>query len=360
MHNSLEFAGSKVEIPDVDEASASLQELLHAEGLDEAVEIRHVAAAHLLNFGKDQQPTMSGLYDGILETWIAPLPAEVSARVRKRKERLARRIAAEVMLAGTRVLHRESHIKVAESQLRPSQDNGISVPIPFTQPLQSSPSKWMSSQPPSSPPLSLPHTQLSLPPIPTPSSSQSQMSSQPAQFANPVIADPLIRLSKHLRFKEDAASAPPVPENVNRLLAHWQPGVDPQLYDWSATERVKRVEVIDESSQKELEKARKRKARRERKQKRENELMQAQPSSQPFAVMQPPAFPRSSPGPRLGPIGSSSQAPSQPFVYVPPSGTGFQSQGGFGPFVAQSQVEPGKFGGRPDKKKKKKGRISGF
>jgi RNA polymerase I-specific transcription initiation factor RRN6 len=360
MDSSLEFAGKRVEIPDVDEASASLQELLHVAGQDEAFEIRHIAAAHLLNLGKDEQPTISGLYDSILETWIAPLPAEVSARVRKRKERLARRIAAEVMLAGTRVLHRESQTNVVERQLLSSQDNGVLVPILSSQPLQSSPSKWTSSQPLSSPPLSLPHTQSSLPLNTTSFSSRSQMSSQRSQFTNPVLTDPLARLSKHLQFREEVASTLPVPENVNRVLAHWQPGADPRLYDWSATERAERVEEIDESSQKELEKAQKRKVRRERKQKRENELMQAQSSSQPFIVMPPPAFPRSSPGPLLGPIGSSSQVPSQPFAYVPSSSTGFQSQGGFGPFVAQSQVEPGKFGGRPDKKKKKKGRISGF
>jgi RNA polymerase I-specific transcription initiation factor RRN6 len=309
---------------------------------------------------------MSGLYDSILETWIAPLPAQVPLRVRKHKERLARRIAAEVMLASTRVLHHELQITVVESHLQPSQNSGISVPILSSQPLQSSPSKWISSQPLPSPPLSLTQPQPSLPPISMPFSTQTQTSNQPLQSPSATVADPLTRLSKHLKFKGEARSTLPIPENVNRLLAHWQSGADPRLYDWSATERAGRVEEIDETSQKELEKARKKKARREKKQKRENELMQAQPSSQPFTDVKPPTYPRSSPGPLLGPMGSSSQAPgpSQPFAYVPLPGTGFQSQsqsqGGFGPFVAQSQVEPGKFGGRPDKKKKKKGRVSGF
>jgi RNA polymerase I-specific transcription initiation factor RRN6 len=346
-------------IPDVDEASASLQQLLHDEGRDKAVELRHIAAAHLLHLGTDEQPSIASLYDSMLETWIAPLTAEVPRRVRKHKERLARRIAAEVMLASTRALHRESQTTIFESQSQPSQDSGISMPILSSQPLPGSSSQWMSSQPPSSEPLSLLQPQPSLPPLSTPISSQTQMSSQSLPPPRHDIADPLARLSKHLKFKEDATPTLPIPENVNKLLAHWQPGVDPCLYDWRASERADRVNEIDESSQKELEKARKRKARREKKQKRENELMQSKPSSQPFTFVQPPVFPRSSPGPLLGPMGSS-QAPSQPFVHVPFPGTGSQSQQGFGPFVAQSQVEPGKFGGRPEKKKKKKGRVSGF
>jgi RNA polymerase I-specific transcription initiation factor RRN6 len=347
----------ELDIPDVDEASASLQQLLHDEGRDEAVEIRHIAAAQLLHLGTDEQPSITSLYDSMLETWIAPLTAEVPRRVRKHKERLARRIAAEVMLASTCILHHESHTTIVESQSQPSQDSGISMPILSSQPLPGSSSQWMSSQPVSSPLVSLSQPQPSLPPISNP---QTQMSSQSLPPPRHDFADPLARLSKHLKFREDATSTLPIPENVNKLLAHWQPGVDPRLYDWRAFERADRVDETDEPSQKELEKARKRKARRERKQRRENELMQSQPSSQPFTFVQPPVFPRSSPGPRLGPIGSSSQAPSQPFVFVPLPGTGAQSQQGFGPFVAQSQVEPGKFGGRPEKKKKKKGRVSGF
>jgi RNA polymerase I-specific transcription initiation factor RRN6 len=74
------------------------------------------------------------------------------------------------------------------------------------------------------------------------------------------------------------------------------------------------------------------------------------------AISQPTTFPRSSPGPMLGGMGSSSQAPSQ-------SRSQSQSQVpsyGSNLIIPQSQVERGKFGGKLDKKKKKKGRISGF
>jgi RNA polymerase I-specific transcription initiation factor RRN6 len=55
-------------------------------------------------------------------------------------------------------------------------------------------------------------------------------------------------------------------------------------------------------------------------------------------------------------MSSSSQVPSQSYTQVPLPGSGPSSQG---PFGAQSQVEPGRFGGRPEKKKKKK-RVGGF
>jgi RNA polymerase I-specific transcription initiation factor RRN6 len=56
----------------------------------------------------------------------------------------------------------------------------------------------------------------------------------------------------------------------------------------------------------------------------------------------------------LGGMGSSSQVPSQSQsqIKVPSHGSSFM--------MPQSQAERGKFGGKLDKKKKKKGRISGF
>ena len=75
------------------------------------------------------------------------------------------------------------------------------------------------------------------------------------------------------------------------------------------------------------------------------------------AASQPVVFPRSSPGPVFG---SSSQVPAQSYNQVPVPGTGFRGPGGLDILAPMSQVEPGRFGGRPEKKKKKKGRVSGF
>jgi RNA polymerase I-specific transcription initiation factor RRN6 len=360
--HSLEFAGLKIDVSDVDEASASLQDLQLLDIQDSTHDTRRIADTHLLHLGADDQPTISDVYDSILQSWIATLPRDAPLRIRQHKERLARRIAAEVILAGTRLLQREVQPNNEKAQPGISQDSAISVPILSSQPLDSSQTSLPSPQTLPTPPLSRSETQ---PPSSQSSaflSSQNNLSQQPSLSKAYPLADPLTRLGKHLKFNEDSASQLSIPESVDQLLRHWQPGVDPRTYDWNATELANRVDVIDETSQQQLEKARKRKERQERKQRREDELAQAQPSSQPFVFTRPAGYPRSSPGPMLGGADSSSQAPSQRFPQVPLPGTGFhsQSQGAFGPFVAQSQVEPGKFGGRPDKKKKRKGRVSGF
>jgi hypothetical protein len=97
----------KIDVSDVDEASASLQELRLLATEDGTHEARCIADAYLLYLDETAHPTMSGLYDSILQSWIAPLPRDVPHRIRQHKERLARRVAAEVMLASTRILHRE-------------------------------------------------------------------------------------------------------------------------------------------------------------------------------------------------------------------------------------------------------------
>lgn len=135
--------------------------------------------------------------------------------------------------------------------------------------------------------------------------------------------------------------------NASQVLKHWEVGNHPLRYDWAATERALQPEDMDEESQKQREKERKRKERREKRQQREDELARAKAASQ-AAV-----FSRSSPGPMFGGMGSSSQIVPQSHSQsqVPTLNRGF---------VPQSQVEPGKFGGRLDKKKKKKTRVSGF
>ncbi|KAF2828974.1 hypothetical protein CC86DRAFT_403628 [Ophiobolus disseminans] len=359
-----EFAGIPITVSDVDEASSLFHDLTTLEDQNDLVRIRRIASAHVLKLG-DEELSMSGIYDNVLQNWIGSLPSGVPLRARQRKERLARRVAAEIMLASTRIQQRTIQAPVT-AEPGPSQYSGIGLPILSSQPLPSSsagPTPWMSSQP-----------------ILTPSSSQSQ--SQSTLPTLPLPVDPLARLKKHLMFEDDEQSPPQttMPPSVTQLLSHWQPGTDPRTYDWEAVERADRTDNLDEKSQQQLEKARKRKERRERKQQRENELAQSKPSSQPFAFpqpalprstfgqpssqppifTQPTTYPRSSPGPMLGGFGGSSQLPYQPFTHVPFPGTGIPSQGVPSGLAAQSQVEPGRFGGRPDKKKKKKNRISGF
>lgn len=340
----------EIDVPDIDEASSSLQELSLSAEQDEIREIHSIAAARLLHLGDDEQPTVASLYDGILQSWVAPLPRDIPLHVRQRKERLARRVAAEVMLASTRVLYREAEVTSTQRRSGWGQNSRVALATLSSQPLEGSPTARPSSQPLPTPPLSQASGF---------SSSQARPS-QPSPSSQFIVAGPLARLSRHLSFKKGAELQSTIPDSVRQVLKHWEPGTDPSTYDWTAAEHADHVEVIDESSQQQREKARRKRERREKKQRKEDKLAQSQPSSQSFAFVNPTAFPRSSPGPILGGIGSSSQAPSQAFSQVPLPVTGSQSQSSFNPFAAQSQVEPGKYGGRPGKKKKKKGRVSGF
>ena len=342
----MEYAIVKLDVPDVDDASSSLQRLF-VENEENILCLRRIASAQTLSLTEDGEPTISDLYDTLLQTWVAPLPSQVPVRVRQHKERLARRIAAEVMFSSVCIREHETDEQIAGSQLGPSQHSGIALPILPSRPRDGDPhfeSHHPSSQPlPTHPPSSMPPS--SLPPSSLPASSPPV---SPAM--QPAPSDPLVRLGKHLRNKQSFPTPVKVGANASQVLGHWQINGDPSRYDWLATERALRPEEMDEESQQQREKERKRKERRQKRQQREDELSRAKAASQ--SVM----FPRSSPGPMLGGIGSSSQIPiqsqSQSQSQVPISSGGF--------VIPQSQVQPGKFGGRLDKKKKKKGRVSGF
>lgn len=339
-------------MPDVDEASNALAEVFSSTDLDASLEIRHVASLRLLDLSGDEQSSLAHLYDVLLRHWVAPLPQDVPVRIRQAKERLARRISAELMLASARV--RERHIKGPET-VPDVQEGSQSLPILSSQPIESSQVgtfTQFSSQALTTPPL------LVLQASSQPTSSQ-LVSRLPISVSPNAVTNPLERLGKHLRFRDDSVEEVPIKPNVNQLLAHWQLGSDPHAYNWEATEHVVYDDNLDEASQEQKEKERRRKARRERKQQRENELMRSQPSSQTFTISKPVPVPRSSPGPIFDPMASSSQVPVRTYSQVPLPGTFSGESGVADAFVAQSQVEPGRFGGRPDKKKKKK-RVGGF
>ncbi|KAH6614292.1 RNA polymerase I-specific transcription initiation factor RRN6-like protein [Boeremia exigua] len=321
-------------VSDVDEGSAKVDRLFADDGPQNTHSLRPIASTAVLRLPETEHASISDLYDTILRDWIAPLPKEIPVPVRQAKERLARRIAAEVTLAGAQLTVKEEE----HSAMVPGQS--LSLPILPSNPPDLLPTPPQSSVPPSSP---------SLP-----------------EYPQPPTSDPLSRLRKHLKINDDSATPPIIiAPSVSELLSHWQPGTDPSIYDWEATERTLRPEMLDEESQELRERERKKKERREKRQKREDELMRAKSQTTTLPTFARPAIPRSSPGPTFGGMAASSQvampASSQVSSQVQGQGGGFGGFGGVNSMVPQSQVEPGRFGGRPDKKKKKgKSRVSGF
>lgn len=338
----MDAVGSKLRIPDVDEASSMLQELLLSETSHNTYLI---ASARVLNLNESPEPTIVDVYDTILQSWVAPLPRDVPVHARRRKERLARLVAMEVILSSRRIIHEQLDFPVIVSQMDSSQDSGMALPILPSKPKDSV--RVDAEQRPLLHPLSTsPHSSM-------PSSSMPS-SSPPTLFNRATPSDPIARLSKHLHIRETSLTPTIIPPNVNRLLGHWSVGSDPHTYDWSVTEQTLREEILDETSQKQREKDRKKQERKVKRQERENELMRSK------AISHPVPFAQSSQGPILPGIGSSSQAPSQSLPQAPIPGRGFTGPGGMDILAPLSQVEPGRFGGRPDLKKKKKSRVSGF
>ncbi|KAI4952307.1 hypothetical protein J4E91_003769 [Alternaria rosae] len=338
----MECTHTQFHVADIDEASSNFQELFSSPSGQDTVDVQRIAAMRVLGLTEDGDLTISDAYDSILQTWVAPMPSEMPIRVRQRQELLARRIATELMFSSTCIRDDRIQVPTISTQRGQSQNSGVALPILPTRPKEGTfnfASRYPASQSLPTPPYS------SIPPSSLPPSSVLGSSPPELPSVQPASSDPLSRLGKYLRTSKDPVIVPP---NVSQGLAHWQLGTDPHTYNWVSLERALRAEELDEESQQQREKERKKKERREKRQQRENELMRAKVASQITA------YPRSSPGPMLGGMGISSQVPSQSQSqgHVP-----FQS-GGF--MMPQSQVERGKFGGKLDKKKKKKGRISGF
>src|SRR4051794_31591664 len=95
----LEIADMHLDVTDIDEASSALQKLHLADQDHNSALVQHIAPLSVLELDEGLQFSMNNLYDDILNHWVKPLPSHTSNRVRQRKERLARRIAAEVMMA---------------------------------------------------------------------------------------------------------------------------------------------------------------------------------------------------------------------------------------------------------------------
>ncbi|KAF2473752.1 uncharacterized protein BDR25DRAFT_256583 [Lindgomyces ingoldianus] len=331
-------AESRVNVLDIDEASLHLNALFSAFENSPSLKIRHIASNQVLQISEvdGQQATISSLYDTILQNWIAPLPAAVPARTRQRIERLARHIAAEIMLASLRIRRIEPappSLDELALQAGPTQDSAVAMHI-----LLSRPNKETQLSPSSSQQFLIRQ-----------SSSSSQSQSQtvlPTPEPTPM-NNPLSRLNQHLQIAKPINTA--VPPSVNQVLMHWRLGEDPSTYNWDATTRVVQEELqgSDEISAERRAKLQRKAERHLKKQRRETQIFrerQMAESQSTFLQSQSALVRggrlRSSPAPMVG-MGGSSQV------------QGLSQSQGLGGIMVQSQVEPGRFGGRPEKKRKK-------
>jgi len=318
-----ELSGAKLSVADLDVSSAQAEAVLRLGDQGCYLELERIAWPYFLGLtsdDSDEQPTLSSIYDMILWNWMASLPPEVPLRARQSKELLARRIAGEVLLASMRMKRSARSSNSATTEPGPSQDSDNGLPSLF-----------------------IPSSSL-----PTSSQSSPSWDAPASTVGFPLLTDPLARLHQYLNTTSHSAPHQPAPTspNIHRILSHWSPGTDPSLYNYEATERALADEMeLDEVSQAKREKARRKKERREKRQRKENQLFESQQGETRPVVL------RSSPGP-VG-LARSSQVPVASQDQIQGMGVGV------GGLVVLSQVEPGKHGGRPAKKKGKS-RMSGF
>jgi len=302
--------------------------------------LRNVQGALLSGLGsQDTGKSMFDIYNSMVGDWITPLSASVPGRVRLAKERLVRCAAAEVTLASHVVRVEDVEQQPQPESQESQQQQTWELPVRGGT-LASSSQATPSSQYLGSSQL---YSQQSILPTPSPSATPSVTT---ASSATSIRTPELSRLGKYTTFSKPPPSA--LPRSLNNVIAHWQPGADPSTYDWlTNSRRLRHADAAqdDDAAMTEKERARmqKRAERHIRRQRREAAASQAAQ----MASSQAPEIAISASQPQAARVG---KVESQPAGVAASS----QSQGlGFG-VPSASQVIPGRFGGRPPAKKKRK------
>lgn len=312
----------------MDLAASSLYSLLHQKLADLPRDSSHIQFSRLVSlddpaFGSvlDSPMTLPSVYRSLIDAWLGSLPTWVPGRTRLDKEKLARHIAASLCLASTSVQSRlpkdlMSAASNTQSISRPSQD--------YYQ-----------------------------------SSSFSDMSTKPTRQTDTasLVDSAIARLRRYTSIKDPPTK---VNESTSKILSHWTPGADPSKYDHAAaTASQTGIEAIAGSAMT----AEQRDKNRRR---LERILLREQ---------------RAAKRPRRDPLGaygesqvsvfddrgvvSSQQQYRAPEVssQAPAAVSSLQAVDG----IMASQVEPGRFGGRPDNRgafpiraKPKPARKAGF
>jgi RNA polymerase I-specific transcription initiation factor RRN6 len=306
-----------------------------AEQQDATLTLQSIALLPILQIPVTGQDHLSAVYKSISGRWIHHMPENIADIVRHSKEQLARRMAAEILLACL-IMRPPAVEPELQAQSQPqsqsqSQDQVWELPVRPGAPISSRTTPSMAFDAVVSP---------RSPRLPTPSETGSS-SSVPA--SNPALA----RLSRYTTFTSKPTPAP-LSRRLIRVLSHWPLGVDPASYDWASASRhiVRRDEEEaegEEMTEKERQRQQRRTDRYMRRQRREAEetaRLQLLSSQAPEIVVGSQSARLARASSQQATLGADSQSQSQ-------------SQGR----LVASQVLPGPHGGRKPAKKKRK---SGF
>ena len=271
---------------------------------------------------------LSDVYDSLIEAWIGPLPGTIPGRTRIALEKVVRDVVIQIYLSTFQVRMKQGPTFDKQAAHGDRADSRPQIALPVRrrgseanlrkdkEPVATSSSALESSQ------ASLGDLPLRFPPPPaqlTPESSQPRRRNEPA----PTLVDSEDIASRRLKALARLKPQPALPTRMSNLLNQWELGADPATYDWEAAQQAFNIEEGSEN-----EAQTKQRQRDEKRQKRHRQDM-TMPSSQP-------------PTKRVG--GSQPQSASET------QGSSQQTQN----MVIQSQVEPGRYGGRPEQAKQKK------
>ena len=276
---------------------------------------------------------LSDVYDRLIKAWIAPLPSSIPGRTRIALEKVLRDVVMQISLSSYYV--RVNQVPTVDEQT--VHGDRTNPRLPFVLPVRrrvSVTNLEMNKQPVATSSSALGSPQASqgdpsLRPSPPPAHliSKSMQSQQRGGPASSLVESEDIA-SLRLKVLASLKPQPALPTRMSNLLHQWDLGADPAAYDWEAAQRA--FNIGEESE----DEARTKQRQRVEKRRMQQTLDMAMPSSQPPPKRVSGSQPQSA---------HETQVSSQ------------QTQD----MVIQSQVEPGRFGGRSDQVKRPK-RKKGF
>ncbi|KAI9771255.1 MAG: hypothetical protein M1840_002225 [Geoglossum simile] len=261
--------------------------------------------------------SLSGLYDRLIDTWVASLPGSASGRTRLAKERIARRVAAELYLSSIGIALEDSERRREVDSSERAEPEGQSIEMPIrprggSQGVIGKGKGKEEREPLSSLQHSTRDRSLGLEARQVGSSDYtpshySYPSSSPGGSGTEDAS------CTRLRAYTQLTPQPSLLPAMSSILAHWKVGSDPSSYSWNAT----RAALAEDDGDKELtsggDEILRHRIKREKRLKRQRlGTVESAASSQPMGKdrlwgSQPVAIARSSQGQADNNIVSASQ-----------------------------------------------------
>lgn len=337
------IANTDISVVDIDKAAVDFTDFLgdieriasgedkNADDEGKQLHISNVLTQSIMTaLGLREPFQLADVYDSLIKAWIAPLPSSIPGRTRIALEKVVRDVVMQISLSsynvrinqGPTVDKQDAHGDRTDSRppfvLPVRRRVSVTNLGKYKEPVATSSSALGSSQ--------ASEGDLSMPP-PAPLISKSMQSQRNGGPASSLVESEDIA-SLRLKALASLKPQPALPTRMSNLLDQWDLGADPAAYDWEAAQQAFNLgeESEDEAPTKQRQRVEKRR------------MQKGLDTSMPFS--QPPP---------------KRVAGSQPQSAHETQGSSQQTQD----MAIQSQVEPGRFGGRSNQVKGPK-RKKGF